>query len=60
MNGQLEQASEAWNYANIQLNEIDADLASNAKHLVAAKKSLVVSQRRIATAPARPLRQRPG
>jgi peptidoglycan DL-endopeptidase CwlO len=48
MNGQLEQASEAWNYANIQLNEIDASLASNAKHLVAAKKSLVVSQRRIA------------
>ena len=45
----LEQASEAWNYANIQLDQIDADLASNAKHLVAAKKSLVVSQRRIAT-----------
>ena len=49
MNGQLEQASEAWNYANIQLNQIDANLASNAKHLVAARKSLVVSQRRIAT-----------
>ena len=49
MNGQLEQASEAWNYANIQLDEIDTSLASNAKHLVAAKKSLVVSQKRIAT-----------
>jgi len=49
MNGQLEQASEAWNYANIQLDEIDASLASNAKHLVAAKKSLVVSRKRIAT-----------
>ena len=49
MNADLEQASEAWNYANIQLGEIDDSLASNAKHLVAAKKSLVVSQRRIAT-----------
>ncbi len=48
MNGELEQASEAWNYANIQLAEIDESLASNAKHLVAAKRSLVVSQKRIA------------
>ena len=48
MNADLEQASEAWNYANIQLGEIDDSLASNAKHLVAAKKSLVVSQKRIA------------
>jgi cell wall-associated NlpC family hydrolase len=49
MGADLEQASEAWNYANLQLGEIDASLASNAKHLVAAKKSLVVSQKRIAT-----------
>jgi peptidoglycan DL-endopeptidase CwlO len=48
MNAELEQTVEAWNYANIQLREIDADLASNAKHLVAAKKSLVVAQARIA------------
>ena len=43
MNAELEQTVEAWNYANIQLGKIDADLASNAKHLSAAKKSLVVA-----------------
>ena len=48
MNAELEQTVEAWNYANIQLGKIDADLASNAKHLSAAKKSLVVAQDRIA------------
>ena len=48
LNGNLEQTVEAYNYANIQLQQIDDDLASNAKHLVAAKKSLVVSQERIA------------
>jgi cell wall-associated NlpC family hydrolase len=40
---------EAWNYANIELDNLDADLAQNARHLVAAKKSLVVAQGRIAT-----------
>jgi cell wall-associated NlpC family hydrolase len=40
---------EAWNYANIELNSIDSDLEKNGRHLVAAKKSLVVAQRRIAT-----------
>ena len=39
---------EAWNYANIELDSIDADLEKNARHLVAAKKSLVVAQKRIA------------
>ena len=48
MNVDLEQAIEAYNYANIELDRIDSDLASNAKHLVAARKSLVVSQKRIA------------
>ena len=48
MNAELEQTVEAWNYANIQLGKIDTDLASNAKHLSAAKKSLVVAQDRIA------------
>ena len=48
LNANLEQTVEAWNYANIQLGQIDADLASNAKHLAAAKKSLVVAQDRIA------------
>lgn len=38
---------EAWNYANIELDKIDTDLESNARHLVAAKKSLVVAQKRI-------------
>ena len=47
LNGNLEQTVEAYNYANIQLQEIDADLASNAKHLVAARKSLGVAQNRI-------------
>jgi peptidoglycan DL-endopeptidase CwlO len=47
MGHELEATIEAWHYANIQLEEIEADLASNAKHLRAAKKSLVVSQRRI-------------
>ena len=40
---------EAWNYANVELDSIDADLEKNARHLVAAKRSLVVAQRRIAT-----------
>jgi cell wall-associated NlpC family hydrolase len=47
LNGNLEQTIEAYNYANIQLAEIDTDLASNAKHLVAAKRSLGVAQNRI-------------
>jgi cell wall-associated NlpC family hydrolase len=49
MNAELEQTVEAWNYANIELDKIDTDLASNAKHLSAAKKSLVIAQDRIAT-----------
>jgi cell wall-associated NlpC family hydrolase len=48
LNSNLEQTVEAWNYANIELDQIDADLTSNAKHLVAARKSLVVAQDRIA------------
>jgi cell wall-associated NlpC family hydrolase len=47
MQADLEQTVEAWNYANIQLEEIDRDLESNAKHLVAARKSLGVAQLRI-------------
>jgi len=47
MQGNLGQTIEAWNYANIQLAEIDTDLASNAKHLVAARRSLGVAQTRI-------------
>ncbi len=48
LNANLEQTVEAWNYANIQLQQIDSDLASNTKHLAAAKKSLIVAQDRIA------------
>jgi peptidoglycan DL-endopeptidase CwlO len=47
LNGNLEQTVEAYNYANVQLQEIENDLASNAKHLAAAKKSLGVAQTRI-------------
>jgi cell wall-associated NlpC family hydrolase len=43
----LSSTIEAWNYANIELNRIDADLASNTRHLDAARKSLVVAQKRI-------------
>ena len=45
---QLEQAIESYNYANVQLKQIDADLNSNARHLVVAKKSLGVAQVHIA------------
>jgi cell wall-associated NlpC family hydrolase len=48
LNSNLEQTIEAWNYSNIKLQEIDADLATNAKHLAAARRSLVVAQDRIA------------
>ena len=47
MNHELEQTVEAWNYANIELDRIDGELATNAKHLVAARKSLGVAQVRI-------------
>jgi peptidoglycan DL-endopeptidase CwlO len=47
MNHELEATIEAWNYANVELDRIDGDLASNAKHLAAARKSLGVAQRRI-------------
>jgi cell wall-associated NlpC family hydrolase len=43
----LAQTIEAWNYANIELDRIDTDLEKNARHLVAAKKSLVIAQKRI-------------
>ena len=38
---------ESYNYANVELDRIDSDLESNARHLVAARKSLNVAQRRI-------------
>lgn len=48
MNANLAQTIEAYNYANIELDQIEGDLALNAKHLVAARKSLVVANARIA------------
>ncbi|MCY7302595.1 MAG: NlpC/P60 family protein [Thermoleophilia bacterium] len=45
---QLEQAVESYNYANVQLKQIDADLNANARHLVVAKKSLGTAQVHIA------------
>ena len=38
---------ESYNFANVELDRIDSDLESNARHLVAARKSLNVAQRRI-------------
>ena len=45
---QLERAIESYNYANVQLGQIDADLHSNARHLVVAQKSLGAAQVHIA------------
>ena len=45
---QLEKAIESYNYANVQLDQIDADLNSNAHHLVVAQKSLKSAQAHIA------------
>lgn len=45
---QLEHAIEAYNYANVRLDELDADLESNARHLVVARQSLGAAQAHIA------------
>ena len=45
---QLEKAIESYNYANVELEQIDADLGSNARHLVIAQKSLNTAQAHIA------------
>jgi cell wall-associated NlpC family hydrolase len=49
MQGDLEQAGNSYYDATVELRGIEHELDSNARHLAAAKKSLVVSQRRIAT-----------
>ena len=43
----VEQAAEAYNLANIQLDQLDADLSSNARHLMVASKSLDVARKRV-------------
>jgi cell wall-associated NlpC family hydrolase len=48
MDMQLERAVEAYNGATIELNRIDGDLQTNARHLVVAKRSLKTAQTRIA------------
>ena len=45
---QLEQAIEAYNYANVQLGQLDADLNSNARHLAVARESLGAAQVHVA------------
>jgi len=45
---QLEKAIESYNYANVQLGQIDTDLNSNAHHLVVAQTSLRVAEVHIA------------
>ena len=44
IDGQLEHAVEAYNLANLELGKIDADLRSNARHLVIAQSSLKGAQ----------------
>ena len=48
MDSRLEKAIEAYNYANVQLDDIDAELKSNARHLVVARQSLRAAQAHIA------------
>jgi cell wall-associated NlpC family hydrolase len=48
MDSDLSHAIEAYNLANIQLDQIDGELKSNGRHLVTAKASLGVAQRHIA------------
>ena len=48
MDSRLAKAIEAYNYANVQLDELDAELTSNARHLSIARSSLKVAQTHIA------------
>jgi peptidoglycan DL-endopeptidase CwlO len=48
MDSNLSHAIESYNLANIQLDQIDADLKSNGRHLVIARSSLGVAQNHIA------------
>jgi cell wall-associated NlpC family hydrolase len=49
MDSQLAQAIEAYNYANVRLDELDAELTSNARHLEIARSSLKAAQAHIAS-----------
>jgi cell wall-associated NlpC family hydrolase len=48
MDSSLSHAIESYNLANIQLDQIDADLKSNGRHLVIARSSLGIAQTHIA------------
>ena len=48
MDSELSHAIEAYNLANVQLDQIDADLEANGRHLVVAKTSLGAAQSHIA------------
>jgi peptidoglycan DL-endopeptidase CwlO len=49
LDGDLGLAIEAYNGANVELDRIEGELAVNARHLIIARKSLNVAQRRVAT-----------
>jgi len=48
MDSELSQAIEAYNYSNVQLGRIDADLESNGRHLLVAQGSLKAAQAHVA------------
>jgi peptidoglycan DL-endopeptidase CwlO len=48
MDSELSHAIESYNLANIQLDQIDADLDANGRHLKVAKSSLGVAQQHVA------------
>lgn len=48
LDSRVAKAAEAYNLANIELAQIDADLDSNARHLEVARESLGVAQTRVA------------
>ena len=49
LDSSLSHAIEAYDYANVQLADLDRELASNARQLKVAKKSLAIAQTRIAS-----------
>jgi peptidoglycan DL-endopeptidase CwlO len=48
LDANLAVAIEAYNHANVELDRLDGELDTNARHLVVARKSLNVAQRRVA------------
>jgi cell wall-associated NlpC family hydrolase len=48
LDSEVARAAESWNYAQLELERLNGELASNGRHLVAARRSLVVAQQRIA------------